>query len=150
MAIGTSIKFGRQTILIGDGSTPTEAFTAPCGVTDLTLTVNTATAEVNVPDCSDPDLPSWLVSDVVSKQMVLSGSGTLVTESLPTWQELFLGSTERNIQFSRNTGGGTSVDGVFEAPAILTQWDESASLGNRWTFNFSFNLNGEPTFTPST
>lgn len=152
MAIGTSIKFGEQLVLIGDAATPTEAFVAPCGVTDLALTVNIATNETNVPDCTDPDLPSWLVSDVVSLQMALSGSGVLTTEALPEWARISTGTAagqQNNIQFTRNTSV-TAVNGTFEAPAILTTYNESATRGQRWQIEFGFALNGQPTFTAAT
>lgn len=145
MAQATTIKFGSTTLLLGDGATA-ETFTAPCGLTSLTMTINTETNSVNVPDCDDPDLASWLESDEVSKQMQLSGTGVLAQEAVPTWDEWWLNGGEKNVRWFRSISSANG-GGYYQAPAILSNYEESGERGSRYQVNITITVNGKPTFT---
>lgn len=145
MAQAKTLRFGQQSILIGDGADP-EVFAAPCGFTSLTLTVNIETATTNVPDCTDPELPAWLISDEVSKQMVVGGQGVLDTDAMQVWREWLLEGGERNVRWSTD-GTGANGGGYFEAPGILTTFEETGERGQRWNQNIAITLNGKPEFT---
>lgn len=145
MAQANTIKFGSTSILLGDGAT-VETFAAPCGFTSLSMTVNIETNSVNVPDCADPDLPAWLQSDEVSKQMVLSGSGVLDTAAMQIWDAWVLAGGEKNVRWFRNIDGADG-GGYFQAPGILTQYEETGERGQRYTVNIGVTLNGKPAFT---
>lgn len=145
MAQANTIKFGSTSILLGDGASP-EVFAAPCGFTSLTMTVNIETNSVNVPDCTDPDLPAWLVSDEVSKQMVLSGQGVLDTDAMQTWDAWLLAGGEKNVRWFRDLTGANG-GGYFEAPALLTTYEESGERGQRYSVSIGLTLNGQPSFT---
>lgn len=148
MALAKTLRFGQQAILIGDGATPTENFDAPCGFTSLNLTVNIETNSSNVPDCDDPDLPSWLVSDEVSKQMVVGGSGVVDTDAMQVWRDWLLDGGEKNIRWSTD-GTGANGGGYFQAPGILSTYEETGERGQRWNTNIAITLNGKPAFTAS-
>ena len=148
MAQATTIKFGKCMLLLGDGES-SETFAAPCGVQELTMTVNIETSNVNLPDCDDPDLASWLQTDIVSKQMTISGNGVLDTAAMQTWQNWWLSdlpSEERNVRWYRDLTAGQG-GGYFLAPAVLTNYEETGQRGQRWTNSFAIALNGRPTFT---
>lgn len=149
MALAKTLKFAQQMLLLGDGTTPTELFEAPCGFEQLNMTVNIETNTTNVPDCEDPDLPSWLSSDEVSKQMVLGGSGVLDTDAMQIWREWLMDGGEKNVRWFTD---GTSANGggYWQAPAILTTYEESGQRGQRWQLNVGLTLNGKPTFTAAT
>lgn len=144
-----TVRFGRAFVLIGDGAT-SEVFTAPCGFSELTMTLNIESNTVNIPDCDDPDLAAWLATDIVSQQMTLQGSGVLDTTAMQMWQGWYLdhGSEERNIRWFRdipNLQGG----GYFQAPGVMTAYEETGSRGQRWQLSVGLALNGKPTFTPA-
>lgn len=145
MALAKTLRFAQQTMLIGDGATPTEGFEAPCGLTSLNLTVNIETNTTNVPDCEDPDLPAWLVSDEVSKQMVLGGNGVLDTDALQVYRDWLLDGGERNVRWLTD-GAGINGGGYFQAPGILTTYEETGERGQRWGVNLGITLNGKPAF----
>lgn len=145
MAQAKTLRFGQQSILIGDGADP-EVFAAPCGFTSLTLTVNIETNTTNVPDCEDPELPAWLISDEVSKQMVVGGQGVLDTDAMQIWRDWLLEGGERNVRWSTD-GSAANGGGYFEAPGILTTFEESGERGQRWNQNIAITLNGKPEFT---
>lgn len=148
MAQAKTLRFAEQVMMIGDGATPTEGFEAPCGFTTLNLTVNIETNTTNVPDCEDPDLPAWLVSDEVSKQMVLAGQGVLDTDAMQLWRAWLLDGGEKNVRWL-TSGLAANGGGYFEAPGILTTYEEAGERGQRWNQNIGITLNGKPTFTPT-
>lgn len=147
MAQAKTLRFAQQSILLSDGATPA-VFSAPCGFTSLNLTVNIETNTTNVPDCEDPDLPAWLVSDEVSKQMVLGGTGVLDTDAMQIWRDWLLDGGEKDIRWSTD-GTLANGGGYFAAPGILTTYEETGERGQRWQVNVGITLNGKPTFTPA-
>lgn len=149
MAQAKTLRFKDQLLMLGDGTTPTEGFEAPCGFTSLNLTVNIETNSTNVPDCDDPDLPSWLVSDEVSKQMVITGQGVLDTDANQVWREWLMEGGERNVRWVTN-GNAAAGGGYWQAPAILSGFEYAGERGQRWAQNITLTLNGRPTWTPAT
>lgn len=148
MALAKTLRFAQQLLMLGDGATPTEAFEAPCGLTALNLTVNIETNTVNVPDCDDPDLPAWLVSDEVSKQMVVGGQGVLDTDAMQIYRDWLMDGGEKNIRwFTDGTAGNGG--GYWQAPALMTTYEETGERGQRWNVNVGFTMNGAPTWTPT-
>lgn len=148
MAQVKSLKFAEQVLMLGDGATPTELFAAPCGFESLTLTVNIETNTTNLPDCDDPDLPAWLVSDEVSKQMVIAGNGTLDTDSMQIWRDWLFAGGEKNVRWV-TSGTAANGGGYYSAPAILTTFEESGERGQRWQSSIAVTLNGKPVWTPA-
>lgn len=145
MASAKTIKFGKGAILLGDAASP-EVFSAPCGFENITLTVNIENEKTNVPDCSDPDLPSWLVSDEVSKQMVLSGEGVLDTDAFQTWRAWLLAGGEKNVRFMNDLSAANG-GGYYEAPGVMNAYEEQGQRGNRWRLSVGLDLNGKPEWT---
>lgn len=149
MASAVTLKFGDVMLELGNGATPTEVFAAPCGLETLGLTVNIETNTTNVPDCSAPDLEGWLLSDVVSKQMVITGEGIMDGPAQKTWREWLLAGGEKNVRWHVDT---TTVNGggYWAAKAILTTYEENGERGSRWRANIGLTLQGKPTWTAAT
>ena len=147
MAQASTLRFGDQAILLGNGATP-EVFSAPCGLTSITKTTNIETATTNVPDCDDPDLPSWLEIDEVSKQMVLSATGVIAKEALPTWRLWHDNGGYKNIRFFRDIAAG-SGGGYYEGRALLTTFEETGERGSKWTLSVGITFDGKPTWVPA-
>ncbi len=145
MAQATTVKFGSQQLLIGDGATPTELFSAPCGITSLTKTTNVETNTVNIPDCDDPDLASFLGIDEVSRQIQIQFSGVLATEYLPEWNEWDLEGGYKNVRWYRDltapNGGG-----YLQGQALLTAFEESAEAKQRYNMSGTITFDGKPTW----
>ncbi|EHK56818.1 phage tail tube protein [Allomesorhizobium alhagi] len=83
MAQPTTIKGGKVRVLLdltGGGT-----YTAPCGFTSKSITLNKALNDFQIPDCDNPDLVDWLGRDAVSLSMSVSGEGVLASESVETW-----------------------------------------------------------------
>lgn len=64
-------------LAMGDGATPTEAFTALCGISTRTYTSQTNTSDVFTRDCDDPeDIPIRRLI-TTGRQWSLAGEGQL-------------------------------------------------------------------------
>ncbi|MBN7763394.1 hypothetical protein JYP52_19810 [Nitratireductor aquibiodomus] len=144
MAQAKTIRFAGQLLMLGDGAEP-EVFAAPCGFTSLNLTVNIETNSTNVPDCLDPDLPAWLESDEVSKQMTVGGSGVIDRDAIQVWRAWLMDGGEKNVRWM-TAGTAAEGGGHWEAPGILSTYEETGERGQRWQLNIGITLNGAPTW----
>ncbi len=88
MAEPKTIKGGKVRVLLGNGASPI-VYTAPCGFSQRTITLNKGLEEVSLPDCADPDAVNWLGRDAVSLSMTIAGEGVLAEESVETWLDAF-------------------------------------------------------------
>jgi hypothetical protein len=124
MALASTLKFSQFLIKLGDGATP-EAFNAPCGLNSRGFKRTAATSDVNVPDCDNPDAPSWLQRDVTSLSGELSGAGVVADEDFDVWEN-WLGNpaVSKNVQI-------TLGNRVWLGPMKLTQLDITGALGKR-------------------
>lgn len=104
----------------GDGASP-ETFTAICSLTAKTIQHQGTENTFDIPDCSDPEAVSWLVSELQNKRIVVSGNGTLNT---PDYDELFEwwdGGEDSNLQLVIDVpaaDGGRILEGAFKLPSF--------------------------------
>ncbi len=89
MAKPKTVKGTKVRLLQGDGETPTEGFTAFCGLTARSINFQTNTNETFVPDCADPDAPAWRELAKAGRYVSISGSGILDMNALPRYQEAY-------------------------------------------------------------
>lgn len=139
MAVATTIKAGKVRILLGDNAVPI-VYTAPCGFTQRSISINKGLEEINVPDCLDPDKVDWVGRDATSLSMSVSGEGVLAAESVETWLDAV-----------------DSLDSVpvkieWEFPAKTITWtghmhlesiEAGATNGQRATLNVSMQSDGQ-------
>lgn len=148
MAKATTIKGGKFRVLLGDDAEPI-VYSAPCGFTQRSITLNKGLEEVNIPDCDDPDKIDWLGRDATSLSMSISGEGVLAEQSVETWLD-----------------GFDSIEAVpakveWEFPTKTITWtgfmhieslEAGAANAGRATLNVSMQSDGEMarTVTPAT
>lgn len=84
MAQATAIKGGSVRVYLGNDANPT-VYTAPCGFTSRSITINKALSEEKLPDCDDPDKVPWTGRGATSKALEISGEGVLAQQSMQTW-----------------------------------------------------------------
>lgn len=144
MAQATAVKFGEQRLLVSDMAT-VPMFTAPCGITSLTRTVTANTSDVDIPDCDDPDAFNWLGIDVNSKRMTLQFSGLVAAEALPLWDDWSMEEAIRDVRWYRNLG--TSLQGYWAAPGVLTSYEENSQNKGRWLVSGTIIFDGKPEWT---
>lgn len=139
MAAATTIKGGKVRVLIGTDADPI-VYSAPCGFTQRSITLNKGLEEVNIPDCADPDKVDWVGRDATSLSMSVSGEGVLASESVDAWVEGF-----ESIE-------SIPVKVEWEFPAKTITWtgrmhiesmEVGANNGQRATNNVSLQSDGE-------
>lgn len=145
MARPTTVKGSKFLIQLGDGEV-SEAFVAPCALTSKSISFAAETNDVNVPDCDDPDAPTWTERVVAALSGSVSGSGTLAMESLATWRDWFNSGLEKNIRVKIDlplANGG----GYYAMSAVLTTFTQGANQGELATIEVELASNGEVTWT---
>jgi len=139
MAQATTIKGGKIRVLLGNDADPI-VYSAPCGFTQRSITLNKGLEEVNIPDCADPDKVDWVGRDATSLSMGISGEGVLASESVDTWLEGF------------DSIESIPVKVEWEFPAKTITWtgrmhiesmEVGANNGQRATNNVSLQSDGE-------
>lgn len=139
MAAPTTIKGGKVRVLLGDLNSP-NSYSAPCGFTSRSVTLNKGLQEVNLPDCADPDAVDWLGRDATSFSMTISGEGVLASESVETWLDAFEETDSVQVMVE------------WQFPAKLIRWlgnmhieslETTAPNGQRATLNVSMQSDGE-------
>ena len=139
MAQASTIKGGKIRVLLGNDANPI-VYSAPCGFTQRSITLNKGLEEVNIPDCADPDKVDWVGRDATSLSMGISGEGVLASESVDTWLEGF-----ESIE-------SIPVKVEWEFPAKTITWtgrmhiesmEVGANNGQRATNNVSLQSDGE-------
>ncbi|NBB07856.1 phage tail tube protein [Pseudomonas monteilii] len=148
MSKATTIKGGKFRVLIGNDASPI-VYSAPCGFTQRSITLNKGLEEVNIPDCDDPDKVDWVGRDATSLSMTVSGEGVLAEESVEVWLDAW-----ENLE-------SVPVKIEWEFPAKTVTWTGSmqiesleagAANAGRATLNVSMQSDGEMvrTVTPVT
>jgi predicted secreted protein len=142
MAQPHTYTFGEFLIEVGDGADP-EVFSAPCGLTSKSFNLQAATSDTNVPDCDDPDAPSWLERDVTSLSRDITGSGVLAEESLELWDDWATSGNPKNVQISLTDGDdGTRT---WTGSYILSGFEITGQIGEKVQVNVTLVSNGEVT-----
>lgn len=135
MAQAETIRFSLFKIELGDGASP-EVFAAPCGLNSRGFSRTAATSDTNVPDCDDPDAPSWLERDVVSLSASLSGSGVVADEDFDVWDEWFDGAESKNVKVTLGTR-------VWIGPMKLSALNVTGERGQRVNFEATLDSDGK-------
>lgn len=143
MAQPTTARPGKMRILLGNGATPTEVFTAPCGLTSKSLTVNKDFGEVAIPDCDDPDAPLWMSRDVSTISISVDGEGLLAAESEEVWNDANFSTESVNSRIEIEFTTGTRIfAGAFHVTCSV-----SAQQGQRVSVSVSLVSDGIITST---
>ena len=129
MAQPATTSFGRFLVELGDGATPTEGFTSPCGFTNKGFELTAAVSEINVPDCDNPEAPAWVQRGVTSYSAQITGSGVMALGSAKTWRDWFLSGVTKNVRVHINESAANN-GGYYQFPALLTTLGASVALGS--------------------
>lgn len=147
MAQPVTAKFGAMIVSLESLDSPNQ-FHAPCGFTSKSLVMGKNLSEIQLPDCNDPDLASWLGRDVQSKTAAISGEGVMAAESVETWLDFYESDVSREVEVEITFSTGVLV---FLGTFHLENWTMGAEQGGRVTCNISMQSDGEiaGTWTPT-
>lgn len=144
MANPTTSTFGQYLIKLGDGATPTEAFTAICGLSSKGFDINNDVASVAIPDCADEDAVAFNEVQVTSQSMSIKGSGLFTRENEKLLLQWASGGTKKNVRVYP----GQSITGdveYYQGPAILKSLGTSVSRGERAQASLEIVFTAKPT-----
>ncbi|HBS99657.1 MAG TPA: hypothetical protein DEB47_07270 [Citreicella sp.] len=139
MALPTTIKFGKFFVRLSDGAeTPT--FAAPCGFTSKSFNRTKTFGETNLPDCDDPDAPSWTLRDVQTMSGSITGEGVLAKSAVPIWEAALASSDsiECEVEFEYPDGDSDVYTGAFH----LESFETASTKGERVTVSVSMQSDG--------
>jgi len=145
MALATTYPFSKFLILLGDGAAP-EVFADPCGLTTKGFTRSANMNDTNIPDCTDPDAPSWLARDVVSYQATIKGTGVVAQESFSTWEDWWQSGATKTVQITLDDATPTFKK-TWEGPCKLQELVITADRGQRVNMTVNIVSDGEMVLT---
>jgi hypothetical protein len=134
MAQASTLKFGQFLVELETAVAGTYA--APCGLNSRSFKRTAATNETNVPDCDDPDAPSWLERDVVSLSSSITGAGVVADEDFDTWDSWATDGSTKNVRIRLGTR-------IWIGPYKCTNLDITGDRGSRVTFEVTMDSDGE-------
>lgn len=145
MARPITVPFKDFIIKIGDGATPTEVFSKPCGLNTQGINFTKEVNEVTVPDCDDPDLAAATERAVVSTSAEITGEGILAAEFLPDWWAFYQFNGSRNCQIQLVTPAPNG--GQWTGKFILTGFNVTAAIGEKVSVAIAAQSDGPVTWT---
>jgi predicted secreted protein len=134
MAQAQTNKFSEFLVLLSDGGSP-EQFADPCGLTSRGFQRTANMNDTNIPDCDDPDAPTWLGRDVISYQAAISGAGVVAAQSKDTWEEWWESGEAKKCRIEL---GATAWEGMFR----LSELNITGERGQRVNMNVALVSDG--------
>jgi predicted secreted protein len=133
---------------MGDGQTPTETFTALCGITTRTFTAQTNTNDKFTRDCADPeDIPIRRLIPT-GRQWSLTGEGELNRAQLDNL--IAAEGQTKNYRFYYTEPTGDEVyRGYFEGAYMMTNLQITGPDDDFAGISLQFESDGEVTWTPT-
>lgn len=139
MAPPVTARFGKFRVLLGNSAVPI-VYSAPCGFTSKSLSLEKSLSEVAIPDCDDPDKPMALGRDVESTSASIEGEGVLAASSVLTWLEAYDSTDSIPVKVEVEFSSGTVT---FTGNMHVESLELGAEQGGRVTLNVSMQSDGE-------
>ncbi len=137
----------RFLIMLGDGATPTETFSHPCGANARSVTLTNNTGEEVTLDCTDPlGAPAALKRWTESQDTSMSISGRVAKESFATWRAWADSGDVKNIRVMIDETGADG-GGYWTLPAILQGFEMGTEGKATMTFSADIVGAGSRTWT---
>lgn len=136
-------------LMLGNGATPTEVFTALCGFTTRTFRGQINTNDQFTRDCADPENVPVRRITATGEQWSLSGEGVVNRANLETI-EAELGDIS-NWRFAFTEPADDEIfQGYWAGAFMMTSLEITASDENYATLNITMESDGEVQFTEVT
>ena len=140
MALPSVAKSGKMQIFLGTDATP-PVYAAPCGLTTKGAVLNKNLQEVTIPDCDDPDAPSWVARSVQSLSVTINGDGLAAGESVPDWNSAAISTdaVPMKVEIDFEGIGKKVLEGKF----LIDSLTFGAEQGGHVTLGISAQSDGE-------
>jgi hypothetical protein len=135
-------------LAMGDGATPTESFTALCGINTRTFVSQTNTTDTFTQDCDDPeDIPIRRLI-TTGRQWSLTGEGQLNRSQLQTILDAE-GDTKNYRFYYTEPANDEVFRGYFQGAAKLVNITLNGNNDDFGGISLQIESDGEWTFTPT-
>lgn len=125
---------------------PVGTWTAPCALTTKGINFSADTNDQNVPDCLNPDAPTFTARTISALNAAIEGAGILAMESFDEWRLWFDSGAAKNIRFKLDTIGADN-GGYYQMSSVLTAFGIGANQGELATVDIAIQNNGAWTWT---
>jgi hypothetical protein len=149
MAKPTTYKGSVVAVYLEDADYP-GTFVKPCGLINHTVTFTKNAQEVNVPDCDDPEAPSWIERDVESLDFSASGEGSLAAEAVELWWEYFRSTDPINARIYIGAPDNITNGYYWEGLVHMNNFEVTGQTGQRAQVSMGLVSSGEMTFVKIT
>ncbi|AIT81596.1 phage tail tube protein [Novosphingobium pentaromativorans] len=139
MTYPTTIKGQRVLLQLGDGATPTEAFTTVCGITTKGLQRTRQTQDTVLWDCTDPEASPITEREILAGDWTMNGSGQAVLSVLDDLEAAYDAASNWKLNFVDSSG--TTVRS-YTGNAIMTDLTLGAVNGDKCSISITLSGNG--------
>lgn len=129
-------------IRIGDGATPTEAFTALCGVKTRSFNLSANEIDTTYPSCTNPGGPVQKTSRPGVLNRTFTGTGTFVSGAA---QSVLMGYIRNGEIF--NAEVVVPGDGEYVGPWMVSDFSLNGDMEDDLQFDGTWTAAGPLTFT---
>ena len=144
MAKATEVSFSKYKILIGDGATPVEAFTAICALTSKGVQRGAQTTSNIRYDCDNEDAPGYEEKRVTSLSVTISGAGKVAMENRQDMLDWYYSAEPRNVKI-QNVDAPNGQTEFEQGPAVLTQYNETGERNGKMGCDITIEFSEQPT-----
>lgn len=136
-------------LMLGDGATPAEVFTALCGITTRSFTYQANTNDVFTRDCADPENVPIRNAIVTGEQWDISGEGVLNRDQLADIEAVKGQPANYRFLYTEPTSDEV-YQGYWAGSFILTNLTITGGDEEFATISVQLVSTGEVTFIPVT
>ncbi|MES2903767.1 MAG: hypothetical protein V4696_06235 [Pseudomonadota bacterium] len=135
-------------IKMGDGATPTEVFTAICGIEGVSINETANTNDRFRRDCAKPGIPGVRKVRVVGKQLDVSGTGAVDKANIASFRSALGVSKNYKVELYKADGTDAGVlYGTYAGAFVLTTSNMSLDPNADTTGEINLASDGTITWT---
>jgi hypothetical protein len=143
LATQDTIKFGDVSLLFGDGD-GTEAFEAVCGFTSVNWQTGTTENSEDLPDCDDPDAPSYTAPTITAVSDTVQVQGFVDVDNSELVFDWIQSGESKNIRIAYNK---TGKKGYYAGPAVATNREEAYERRQSGKLSATIKFQAKPVWT---
>lgn len=137
----SKVKGGYVAVYMGDGATPTEAFTKLCGLNTRSFTDQINTSDNFNTDCSDPEAVPFRSLDTTGRQADISGSGVYNRAQIALLRAAV--GQVKNYRFAISEPAADNIDdGWYAGAFVLTNLQVNGEDGSYTQASLTFQSDG--------
>lgn len=136
-------------VQISDGASP-ETFAHDCLInTERGIAFASETNRQVIPDCDNPDDPSWSVVNKDGLSATITGSGMLHTSSVQEWDTWFNGDDGKNVRVLLNGVSLANGGGHWAGSFKLTGWEVTGTRNEKAQVSVTLESDGVVSWVPA-